>query len=397
MPSLNRTQKVAVFVTATTVAAVALVWANHAKAADLGGNCCADLEDRIAELEATTARKGNRKVSLEIYGQVNAGLLYVSVEDFDKTQVVNNGNDESILGFAGSAKVTSDVTAGYVLELDLHQLGLLNAPIGSFEPKVRRSYWSLHSKTLGQISVGRLSQATQDFDRISTANTAVVAKPFSLGALSDTYLTGIDVPFDGHYRDAVRYDSPILAGFQASASWGSSADAFSSDGNGDTWDVALRYAEAFKDFKVAAAIGYRHDTDLDINLLNIAVLSVPTGDVNTFLASGSVMHNTTGLFLNAAYADQDWKDAGFTLKGWSFQGGLEQRWFSIGKTTAYGEWAKMTADFGTSIDLPYWGLGVVQAVDSAAMDLYLGWRQYDLGDAGIDNIDTVIAGARIKF
>ena len=27
-----------------------------ASAADLGGNCCADLEERIAELEATTAR-----------------------------------------------------------------------------------------------------------------------------------------------------------------------------------------------------------------------------------------------------------------------------------------------------------------------------------------------------
>ena len=33
-----------------------------AQAADLGGDCCADLEERIAELEATTARKGNRKV-----------------------------------------------------------------------------------------------------------------------------------------------------------------------------------------------------------------------------------------------------------------------------------------------------------------------------------------------
>ncbi|WP_334148124.1 hypothetical protein [Hyphomicrobium sp.] len=40
-------------------------------AADLGGDCCADLEERIAELEATTARKGNRKVSLEVYGHVN--------------------------------------------------------------------------------------------------------------------------------------------------------------------------------------------------------------------------------------------------------------------------------------------------------------------------------------
>ena len=42
-----------------------------AKAADLGGDCCADLEERVAELEATTARKGNRRVSLTVTGQVN--------------------------------------------------------------------------------------------------------------------------------------------------------------------------------------------------------------------------------------------------------------------------------------------------------------------------------------
>ncbi len=44
----------------------ASVFATQASAADLGGDCCADLEERIAELEATTARKGNRKVSLTI-------------------------------------------------------------------------------------------------------------------------------------------------------------------------------------------------------------------------------------------------------------------------------------------------------------------------------------------
>ena len=47
-----------------------------AQAADLGGNCCADLEERVAELEATTARKGNRRVSLTVYGQVNKSMLW---------------------------------------------------------------------------------------------------------------------------------------------------------------------------------------------------------------------------------------------------------------------------------------------------------------------------------
>ena len=48
-----------------------------AQAADLGGDCCGDLEERVAELEATTARKGNRKVKLEVSGQVNEAVHLV--------------------------------------------------------------------------------------------------------------------------------------------------------------------------------------------------------------------------------------------------------------------------------------------------------------------------------
>src|SRR5688500_6939525 len=41
-----------------------------AKAADHGGVCCADVEERVAELEATTVRKGNKKVSVTLSGWV---------------------------------------------------------------------------------------------------------------------------------------------------------------------------------------------------------------------------------------------------------------------------------------------------------------------------------------
>ena len=50
-------------------ALAAIMGHGPAKAADLGGDCCSDLEDRVAELEATTARKGNKKVSVTLYGQ----------------------------------------------------------------------------------------------------------------------------------------------------------------------------------------------------------------------------------------------------------------------------------------------------------------------------------------
>jgi hypothetical protein len=56
-----------------------------------------------------------------------------------------------------------------------------------------------------------------------------------------------------------------------------------------------------------------------------------------------------------------------------------------------------------------WGLGVVQHIDNAEMQVYLGYRHhtadFDILDAGgarvnagnIDAFDTVIAGSKIAF
>lgn len=377
---------------AALFASLALLSTAPAQSADLGGNCCADLEERIAELEATAARKGNRKVSLTISGQVNAGLLYLDVGDYNNTKVTgSNGNEETFVGFYGRAVITQGVVAGYVLELDARKLGLLDSGLSSNEPRTRQSYWYLKSDTLGALSVGRTAQATHAFDEITTANTVVAAKPFSLGGISDDMLTGLDIPFDGRFRDVLRYDSPTLQGFVLSASWGSSQDL---GGTGDTWDIALRYQGEFSGFKLAGGVGYRRDTDFEINALNIINVALPTGDVNTILAVGSIMHVTSGLFLTANWADQDWKDLNFKIKGWSFTGGIEQKWTSLGKTTLYGEYGRITLDAGSSTDFDYAGLGLVQAIDAAAMDLYLTGRRIDLGS---ENADVITAGARIRF
>src|SRR6476660_3211080 len=61
-----------------------------ARAADLGGACCADLENRVAELEATTVRKGNKKVSVTLYGQVNRAALFWDDGAEQNTYVVDN-------------------------------------------------------------------------------------------------------------------------------------------------------------------------------------------------------------------------------------------------------------------------------------------------------------------
>src|SRR6476620_1741980 len=85
-----------------------------ARAADLGGDCCADLEERIVELEATTVRKGNKKVSVTLYGQVNRAALFWDDGAEKNTYVVDNNYESSRFGFKGSAKTGfGDWVGGY--------------------------------------------------------------------------------------------------------------------------------------------------------------------------------------------------------------------------------------------------------------------------------------------
>src|SRR5499426_860128 len=72
-----------------------------AKAADLGGSCCADLEERVAELEATTARKGNRRVSLTVSGWVMRSLLYWNDGEQEDLYSTDMGINTSRFRFVG--------------------------------------------------------------------------------------------------------------------------------------------------------------------------------------------------------------------------------------------------------------------------------------------------------
>ena len=73
-------------------AAAGLFGASPAKAADLGGDCCADLEERVAELEATTVRKGNRKVSVTLSGFVAHNVMWWDDGVRSDTYIGDGGN-----------------------------------------------------------------------------------------------------------------------------------------------------------------------------------------------------------------------------------------------------------------------------------------------------------------
>jgi hypothetical protein len=111
---MNATSRIAILAAAGLTLNI-----SSASAADLGGNCCADLEERVAELEATTARKGNRKMSVTIYGQVNRSIMYWNDGRRQNTFIgLDNHNSASRFGFMGNAKISPTWSAGYSILVD---------------------------------------------------------------------------------------------------------------------------------------------------------------------------------------------------------------------------------------------------------------------------------------
>jgi hypothetical protein len=422
-----------------------------AQAADLGGNCCADLEERVAELEATTARKGNRKVSLTVYGQVNEAVVWFDDGHESNAYVLTNENSRTRFGFRGDAKINADWSAGYLLEIGVSasnsgtvdQLNDDNG--GGFA--LRHSAWYLDSKQLGRVWVGQTSSASDGIASINLsqgalnssssifdfgggkilrrgANAAVAGTAWS--ALSP--VGGSDLG-DGSRRNLVRYVSPTLAGFIFSAAWGED----------DFWDVALRYAGEFSGFRIAAGVAYQNirDTEFGCTGGQGAAATVKTADCESIGASGSIMHVATGLYIHGAWGQYEdnlvQANANLGLAAaqrdgtsnyWYVQGGIEQKFFSLGKTTIYGEY--YSGEFGTSVavtdaertlvagngfvagvigssDVEMWGVGLVQNVEAAAMDLYLGYKNFsaDLnttaGKQSPDDLRVFYAGGIIRF
>jgi len=181
-------------------AGIAMV-GSSALAADLGGNCCADLEERVAELEATTVRKGNRKVSLQVYGQVSETIMWWNDGAESNVYVQENNNIKNIVGFQGNAKINSDWSAGFKLELQIRAYRSSSASQQAFGDNngvgiavyntqsvaLRHAYWYLQSETYGRITVGRDADPTVGTSSISLVNPDGASGPSGPGFLNSGF------------------------------------------------------------------------------------------------------------------------------------------------------------------------------------------------------------------
>ena len=458
----------------TSCAALAAitVFAGQAAAADLGGNCCADLEERVAELEATTAHKGNRKVSLTISGWVNEAILVWDDGRESNAYVGTNDLERSRFRFLGEAKIDADWSAGYLLEIGVrgNRLNRTNQDTdeGGASLDVRQSNWWIKSKQWGKVTLGLAGAATYHITEMDGVNTKLLVNAelgswigsngggfFLVSNNNDTgqhtSLRWGDIlpqqngsntnPGNGERFDIIKYESPAWQGFVFSTAWGED----------DVWDVALRYTGEVAGFKLTGGIGYERSTDASgINERGCAVASQVTDVKSSDTScrelgmSGTIQHIESGLYVYGAYG-QKWdenrqavveataggaKGSDDSDQFWYLQAGIERKFVDLGKTTIYGEYHR--SDVGAGIiqstgrvkdftalagnffmagsEIDVWGLGVVQNIDKAGMDLYLSYRNLSADvftssdglkagatKTSVEDFNVLYAGALIQF
>ena len=213
-----------------------------------------ELDERIAELEDTTARKGNNKVSLSVSGWINRMALFWDDGGTRDVYVVDNVASRSRINFDGAAQFARGWSAGYLLSIGLDDTASNDVnqftSIGDEALELRHSAWWIRSNELGTVTLGHTSTATDNIilkdvggimpgaaniatiggsfvvrraDRYDPADSALITNDartvdttlndFSAGASVDTLR-----------RDVIRYDAPRFSGqwgnVDLSVAWG---------------------------------------------------------------------------------------------------------------------------------------------------------------------------------
>jgi hypothetical protein len=381
--------------------------AKPAKAADLGGDCCADLEERVAELEATTVRKGNKKVSVQIYGKMERAGLWWDDGGEQNFYVVNNYNESTRTGIKGKAKIAGDWEGGYRIEWEYREAA--SSRLNQFDDNnatdvsiaMRWSQMYLANKNYGTLNWGLTG--TPKYDITKTALEYLTAEKGEGGGLSDTMTadfrmnpnfrlrpTGFNnaeglsrltwsniarcYSSSDQYncstrRNGVAYSTPDFKGFFEgwNVQWGWFED--------DDWGAAVRYKNTFNDtWMLAAGVAYENfrDERLQAGGGGEATGNVPIPqpfpppptrtkttffqrEFNEWAGSIGLRHKPSGLFGVGIFSTSESEDTNavgfFTgrrapdMTAWDVQVGIDRKWFDPGPTSFWGGFGQVNDGF----------------------------------------------------
>ena len=387
-----------------------------ARAADLGGDCCADLESRVAELEATTARKGNRKVSLTISGRVNANILWWSETStgpsaangpFDQTHDIYFGNSavdsrDPNFVLSGAGKISADLSAGFTMQIDEKFGGADTQTTVQGPPaiSVDTTYLYLRSNTVGELRLGNMASASDDayylnfgggsVGGLSGANhTGSFLLRDAAGRLTDTsYLSALGEMSDNN-EPRLMYVSPTVSGLTFKADIGGE----------DTAAASLTWIGKFNTIEIEAGAGYQVSQEVDgdcaskgpqcTQATDTVSLANPWTDathsnLRALGISGSIWDTASGLYVSGewskVYADPTGRN---DPTNWFAQAGWAKNASGSGQTTLYASYDRTADKIANGTSAHYWNIGIDQAIDAVSSNLYLHYQHDSFDTSGV--------------
>jgi hypothetical protein len=414
-----------------------------ARAADLGGDCCADLEERVAELEATTARKGNRNVSLTVSGRVHANVMYWSESPalldagypYDHHSDVyfgNAGGSGPNLNFKGAASIRSDLIAGFSMTLSddfggtNNQISHQGHPAGG--PGGDATYVYLAGKSWGELRLGNMSSASDNAYYLNYGNATVAGLAgarfvgaFSLrdvnGKLTDVTYGQLLQEWSDNRENRLMYISPMLGGLKL----------YADVGGDDTASVAATYVAKYGSVLVESGIGYQtstrsdgvtHQTQNGSSTAFRPLTDAANSNLREFGMSSSIWDTNSGLFLSTEYNKAYAAIAGRQdITNWFVEGGWQKNVSGLGITSLYAQYMRQDNALRNDTTAHLFGVGIDQAIDAAAANVYVHYQRdsYDTdgkistagcvdptlecvaGPVNAQSIDSVTGGMIIRF
>lgn len=367
-----------------------------------------------------TIENGNAKVKLKVYGQVHKALLWGDDGNNDRMMVVDGQVSSTRLGFLAEAPVNADFSFGANLEMEWRSNqgsgvqinnggtggGTANDnAVGTNSFTERKAEVTMTHKRFGKLSLGQGDEASQDASEYNLNGAALAS-----GVLSSTsYLTNTALfnkggnayltttlgavfgNIDGDRDDRVRYDTPSIMGFTASAS-------FTSGGGGA---AGLKYDGKVGQFKILGAIAYNNDSGISTTTEDEVIGSVSVlhdSGVNASFAYGNRNHKqpTTG----AANTPDDAKFMGGSV-------GYIAKLFGVGPTAFSVDYYRTenlnranTASTTTEWEVKTMGIGVQQDFSDIGSSVFMTYRNYDIDaptGTTVDDVNLVVAGVRVVF
>ena len=373
-------------------------------------------------------------VGVEMYGQVNKGVMITDNGDSTSFNVVDNDFSSTRFGLRGSQVLANGLTASFLLEADLR--GNSSSSVNGSHPSNvgigNATFEERHARVglageWGAVFVGKTSTATdgvtevdlgaaQDVTgsavgRIGGGVEILNAASAPTGFIIDNFannMSGVGTPHLNSstlpdaaavvgdiYADrvnVVRYDSPIFEGFQGRVAVAQGGDI----------DLGVYYSGKFDAFEIAAGLGFvkfnDHLETVDAATLALVDAGRAAGDLKAekqWSGSFSVKHDS-GIAGTVAYGElsYDNKTPG-TQDAEFYYGKLSYQLNEWGFAGEYGVFENALKD-----ELKYYGL-------AAQYDMGHGvsvagyWKNFDVdfnaAAATSKEVDVYGVGLRVKF